>query len=124
MQELISEKSTQATTGNEIVTASEAVEFGKYSVLSDVLSFGALLRDLFSFSSGKIPFPSMTNHEASRLERPNMCPQDLWDTRVPKEIWTMIGMFSDGRDVANLSSTCKKLNDVFSSETVIIVEYT
>ncbi len=44
-------------------------------------------------------------------------------TILPKDIWTVIGMFSDGRDVANLSSTCKKLNDVFSNEAVIIVEY-
>jgi hypothetical protein len=36
-------------------------------------------------------------------------------TTVPKDVWLIIGMYSDGRDVASIASTCKYLSQIFSS---------
>ncbi|XP_074144023.1 tyrosine-protein kinase Blk isoform X1 [Sminthopsis crassicaudata] len=64
-------------------TALEAINFGVFSIKSDVWSFGVLLMEIITY--GRIPYPGMTNPEVIRhLERgyrmpcPDMCPVELY----------------------------------------------
>ncbi|XP_043841305.1 tyrosine-protein kinase Blk [Dromiciops gliroides] len=64
-------------------TAPEAINFGVFSIKSDVWSFGVLLMEIITY--GRIPYPGMTNPEVIRnLERgyrmpcPEMCPAELY----------------------------------------------
>ncbi|XP_007476307.1 tyrosine-protein kinase Blk [Monodelphis domestica] len=64
-------------------TAPEAINFGVFSIKSDVWSFGILLMEIVTY--GRIPYPGMTNPEVIRnLERgyrmpcPEMCPAELY----------------------------------------------
>lgn len=71
-------------------TAPEAANFSKFSIKSDVWSFGILLTELVTF--GKIPYPSMTNAEVLhqvehgyRMPCPPNCPPLLYDIML--ECW-------------------------------------
>ncbi|NWH73433.1 BLK kinase, partial [Piaya cayana] len=65
-------------------TAPEAINFGVFTIKSDVWSFGILLTEIITY--GRIPYPGMTNPEVIRnLERgyrmpcPDMCPTELYN---------------------------------------------
>ncbi|KAK5853028.1 hypothetical protein PBY51_006851 [Eleginops maclovinus] len=65
-------------------TSPEAINFGTFSIKSDVWSFGILLTEIVTY--GRIPYPGMTNPEVIRsLDRsyrmpcPDNCPQELYD---------------------------------------------
>ncbi|NXV21018.1 BLK kinase, partial [Cepphus grylle] len=65
-------------------TAPEAINFGVFTIKSDVWSFGILLTEIITY--GRIPYPGMTNPEVIRnLERgyrmpcPDMCPGELYN---------------------------------------------
>ncbi|KAI6072009.1 Tyrosine-protein kinase Blk isoform X1 [Aix galericulata] len=65
-------------------TAPEAINFGVFTIKSDVWSFGILLTEIITY--GRIPYPGMTNPEVIRnLERgyrmpcPDMCPAELYN---------------------------------------------
>ncbi|XP_065586537.1 tyrosine-protein kinase Blk isoform X2 [Cyrtonyx montezumae] len=64
-------------------TAPEAINFGIFTIKSDVWSFGILLTEIITY--GRIPYPGMTNPEVIRnLEQgyrmpcPDMCPAELY----------------------------------------------
>ncbi|XP_037100463.1 tyrosine-protein kinase Blk isoform X1 [Syngnathus acus] len=64
-------------------TAPEAVNYGTFSIKSDVWSFGILLTEMVTY--GRIPYPGMTNPEvvrklefSFRMPRPEGCPQELY----------------------------------------------
>ncbi|XP_030829013.1 tyrosine-protein kinase Fer isoform X3 [Strongylocentrotus purpuratus] len=63
-------------------TAPEAMNFGKYTSMSDVWSFGILLWEIFS--NGSTPYPGMTNNEARekvqqgyRMPPPEITPEEV-----------------------------------------------
>uniref|UniRef100_A0A3B4UPG6 Tyrosine-protein kinase n=1 Tax=Seriola dumerili TaxID=41447 RepID=A0A3B4UPG6_SERDU len=65
-------------------TAPEAINFGTFSIKSDVWSFGILLTEIVTY--GRIPYPGMTNPEvirsldrSYRMPSPEGCPQELYD---------------------------------------------
>uniref|UniRef100_A0A673BQ04 Tyrosine-protein kinase n=1 Tax=Sphaeramia orbicularis TaxID=375764 RepID=A0A673BQ04_9TELE len=65
-------------------TAPEAINFGTFSIKSDVWSFGILLTEIVTY--GRIPYPGMTNPEvirnldrAYRMPRPEGCPDELYE---------------------------------------------
>ncbi|KAM7395484.1 hypothetical protein PAMA_006979 [Pampus argenteus] len=65
-------------------TAPEAINFGTFSIKSDVWSFGILLTEIVTY--GRIPYPGMTNPEVIRsLDRsyrmpcPDGCPKELYE---------------------------------------------
>ncbi|XP_015207772.1 tyrosine-protein kinase Blk [Lepisosteus oculatus] len=65
-------------------TAPEAINYGTFSIKSDVWSFGILLTEIVTY--GRIPYPGMTNPEVIRnLDRnyrmpcPDHCPLELYD---------------------------------------------
>lgn len=71
-------------------TAPEAANYSKFSIKSDVWSFGILLTELVTY--GRIPYPGMTNAEVLhqvehgyRMPCPNQCPSALYDIML--ECW-------------------------------------
>ncbi|XP_053300826.1 tyrosine-protein kinase Blk [Pleuronectes platessa] len=65
-------------------TAPEAINFGTFSIKSDVWSFGILLTEIITY--GRIPYPGMTNPEvirsldlSYRMPCPEGCPEELYD---------------------------------------------
>ncbi|XP_053744261.1 tyrosine-protein kinase Blk [Synchiropus splendidus] len=65
-------------------TAPEAINFGTFSIKSDVWSFGILLTEIVTY--GRIPYPGMTNPEVIqsldrfyRMPRPDGCPEELYN---------------------------------------------
>uniref|UniRef100_H3A142 Tyrosine-protein kinase n=2 Tax=Latimeria chalumnae TaxID=7897 RepID=H3A142_LATCH len=65
-------------------TAPEAINFGVFTIKSDVWSFGVLLTEIITY--GRIPYPGMTNPEVIRnLDRgyrmpcPDTCPEELYE---------------------------------------------
>lgn len=71
-------------------TAPEAINFGTFSIKSDVWSFGILLTEIVTY--GRIPYPGMTNPEvirsldkSYRMPRPDGCPEELYD--IMKMCW-------------------------------------
>ncbi|XP_037607593.1 tyrosine-protein kinase Blk [Sebastes umbrosus] len=65
-------------------TAPEAINFGTFSIKSDVWSFGILLTEIVTY--GRIPYPGMTNPEVIRsldklyrMPCPDGCPDELYD---------------------------------------------
>ncbi|KAG7460755.1 hypothetical protein MATL_G00202130 [Megalops atlanticus] len=65
-------------------TAPEAINFGTFSIKSDVWSFGILLTEIITH--GRTPYPGMSNPEVIRLldrnyrmPRPDHCPLELYD---------------------------------------------
>uniref|UniRef100_H3DFY7 non-specific protein-tyrosine kinase n=1 Tax=Tetraodon nigroviridis TaxID=99883 RepID=H3DFY7_TETNG len=68
-------------------TAPEAINFGTFSIKSDVWSFGILLTEIVTF--GRIPYPGMTNPEVIRnlerlyrMPRPEGCPAELYEVMM------------------------------------------
>ncbi|XP_060529879.1 tyrosine-protein kinase Src42A isoform X1 [Cylas formicarius] len=71
-------------------TAPEAANYSKFSIKSDVWSFGILLTELVTY--GRIPYPGMTNAEVLhqvehgyRMPAPPSCPPALYDIML--ECW-------------------------------------
>ncbi|XP_026685509.1 tyrosine-protein kinase Src42A [Diaphorina citri] len=71
-------------------TAPEAANYSKFSIKSDVWSFGILLTELVTY--GRIPYPGMTNAEVLhqvehgyRMPCPPGCPPRLYDIML--ECW-------------------------------------
>ncbi|CAL9692346.1 unnamed protein product [Knipowitschia caucasica] len=65
-------------------TAPEAINYGTFSIKSDVWSFGILLTEIVTY--GRIPYPGMTNPEVVkmleqlyRMPCPEGCPAELYD---------------------------------------------
>ncbi|XP_078503696.1 tyrosine-protein kinase Blk isoform X2 [Lissotriton helveticus] len=65
-------------------TAPEAINFGIFTIKSDVWSFGILLTELVTY--GRIPYPGMTNPEVIRhldagyrMPCPEKCPPELYE---------------------------------------------
>ncbi|KAK5617568.1 hypothetical protein CRENBAI_003819 [Crenichthys baileyi] len=65
-------------------TAPEAINFGTFSIKSDVWSFGILLTEIVTY--GRIPYPGMTNPEVIRnldkfyrMPQPEDCPEELYN---------------------------------------------
>ena len=65
-------------------TAPEAINYGKFTIKSDVWSFGVLIMELMT--SGKTPYPGMTTAEVMnaievgwRMPKPDKCPQSLYE---------------------------------------------
>ncbi|NP_001384267.1 proto-oncogene tyrosine-protein kinase Yrk isoform 3 [Gallus gallus] len=68
-------------------TAPEAALFGKFTIKSDVWSFGILLTELVT--KGRVPYPGMNNREVLeqvergyRMQCPGGCPPSLHDVMV------------------------------------------
>ncbi|KAK4004981.1 hypothetical protein OUZ56_006707 [Daphnia magna] len=71
-------------------TAPEAANYSKFSIKSDVWSFGILLTELITY--GRIPYPGMTNAEVLhqvehgyRMPAPPSCPPALYEIML--ETW-------------------------------------
>uniref|UniRef100_A0A8C1YRV5 Tyrosine-protein kinase n=1 Tax=Cyprinus carpio TaxID=7962 RepID=A0A8C1YRV5_CYPCA len=65
-------------------TAPEAINYGSFTIKSDMWSFGILLYEIITY--GKIPYPGMCNSEVMssvqrgyRMPRPENCPTELYD---------------------------------------------
>ncbi|XP_062316373.1 tyrosine-protein kinase HCK-like isoform X1 [Osmerus eperlanus] len=71
-------------------TAPEAINFGSFTIKSDVWSFGILLMEIIGY--GRTPYPGMTNPEVIRslergyrMQRSPSCPEELYDIML--ECW-------------------------------------
>jgi len=71
-------------------TAPEAANYSRFSIKSDVWSFGIMLTELITY--GRIPYPGMTNAEVLhqvehgyRMQSPQGCPPLLYDIML--ECW-------------------------------------
>jgi hypothetical protein len=71
-------------------TAPEAAMYGKFTIKSDVWSYGILLVELLTH--GQIPYPGMTNQEVLtsvergyRMPKPSLCTDPLYD--VLQQCW-------------------------------------
>ncbi|KAF3701417.1 Proto-oncogene tyrosine-protein kinase LCK [Channa argus] len=65
-------------------TAPEAINYGTFSIKSDVWSFGILLTEIVTY--GRIPYPGMSNPEVIqnlergyRMPKPDHCPDGLYN---------------------------------------------
>ncbi|XP_008284517.1 tyrosine-protein kinase Lyn isoform X2 [Stegastes partitus] len=65
-------------------TAPEAINYGTFTIKSDMWSFGVLLYEIITY--GKIPYPGMTKGEVMssvqrgyRMPQPDNCPAELYD---------------------------------------------
>ncbi|XP_034558039.1 tyrosine-protein kinase Lyn isoform X2 [Notolabrus celidotus] len=65
-------------------TAPEAINYGSFTIKSDMWSFGVLLYEIITF--GKIPYPGMTKGEVMsslqrgyRMPQPTECPAELYE---------------------------------------------
>ncbi|KAM4610698.1 tyrosine-protein kinase HCK [Polymixia lowei] len=71
-------------------TAPEAINYGSFTIKSDVWSFGILLTEIISY--GRTPYPGMTNPEVIRslekgyrMQRLDSCPKELYEIML--ECW-------------------------------------
>lgn len=95
---VISEEVYEAHTGAKFPikwTAPEAAFFNKFSIKSDVWSFGILLTELVTY--GRIPYPGMSNAEVLaqiergyRMPQPHGCPDRLYEIML--ECWKEVDM--------------------------------
>lgn len=95
-------------------TAPEAANYSKFSIKSDVWSFGILLTELVTY--GRIPYPGMTNAEVLhqvehgyRMPCPPNCPDRLYDIML--ECW-----HSDPMKRPTFETLQWKLEDFFTLE--------
>ncbi|KAF5274810.1 hypothetical protein FQR65_LT00393 [Abscondita terminalis] len=95
-------------------TAPEAANYSKFSIKSDVWSFGILLTELVTF--GRIPYPGMTNAEVLhqvdhgyRMPNPSGCPDALYDIML--ECW-----HRDAMKRPTFETLQWKLEDFFTME--------
>ncbi|XP_042238397.1 tyrosine-protein kinase Src42A-like isoform X3 [Homarus americanus] len=95
-------------------TAPEAANYSKFSIKSDVWSFGILLTELITY--GRIPYPGMTNAEVLhqvehgyRMPPPPGCPPALYDIMV--ECW-----HKDPMKRPTFETLTWKLEDFFTLE--------
>jgi fyn-related kinase len=95
-------------------TAPEAANYSKFSIKSDVWSFGILLTELVTY--GRIPYPGMTNAEVLhqvehgyRMPCPPGCPERLYDIML--ECW-----HSDAMKRPTFETLQWKLEDFFTLE--------
>uniref|UniRef100_A0A8C4FC30 Tyrosine-protein kinase n=1 Tax=Dicentrarchus labrax TaxID=13489 RepID=A0A8C4FC30_DICLA len=65
-------------------TAPEAINYGSFTIKSDMWSFGVLLYEIITY--GKIPYPGMTKAEVMsslqrgyRMPQPDNCPAELYE---------------------------------------------
>ncbi|CAG5897171.1 unnamed protein product [Menidia menidia] len=65
-------------------TAPEAINYGSFTIKSDIWSFGVLIYEIITY--GKVPYPGMTKGEVIssvqrgyRMPRPDNCPLELYD---------------------------------------------
>ncbi|XP_030820410.1 tyrosine-protein kinase Lck isoform X3 [Camarhynchus parvulus] len=71
-------------------TAPEAINYGTFTIKSDVWSFGILLTEIITY--GRIPYPGMTNPEVIqnlergyRMPQPEQCPPELYE--LMRQCW-------------------------------------
>uniref|UniRef100_A0A8C3R1F0 Tyrosine-protein kinase n=1 Tax=Cyanoderma ruficeps TaxID=181631 RepID=A0A8C3R1F0_9PASS len=71
-------------------TAPEAINYGTFTIKSDVWSFGILLTEIVTY--GRIPYPGMTNPEVIqnlergyRMPQPDNCPAELYE--LMRQCW-------------------------------------
>ncbi|XP_016159159.1 PREDICTED: tyrosine-protein kinase Lck [Ficedula albicollis] len=71
-------------------TAPEAINYGTFTIKSDVWSFGILLTEIVTY--GRIPYPGMTNPEVIqnlergyRMPQPDNCPEELYE--LMRQCW-------------------------------------
>ncbi|XP_034392160.1 tyrosine-protein kinase HCK isoform X2 [Cyclopterus lumpus] len=71
-------------------TAPEAINYGSFTIKSDVWSFGILLTEIISY--GRTPYPGMSNPEVIRalekgyrMQRQDSCPNELYEIML--ECW-------------------------------------
>ncbi|XP_061751583.1 tyrosine-protein kinase Lck isoform X2 [Nerophis ophidion] len=71
-------------------TAPEAINYGKFSIKSDVWSFGILLTEMVTY--GRIPYPGMSNPEVIqmleqgyRMPKPDKCSDGLYN--IMRHCW-------------------------------------
>ncbi|XP_034089005.1 tyrosine-protein kinase Lyn-like [Gymnodraco acuticeps] len=64
-------------------TAPEAINYGSFTIKSDIWSFGVLLYEIITY--GKCPYPGMTKGEVIssvqrgyRMPQPDSCPDELY----------------------------------------------
>uniref|UniRef100_A0A8C4R367 Tyrosine-protein kinase n=2 Tax=Eptatretus burgeri TaxID=7764 RepID=A0A8C4R367_EPTBU len=74
-------------------TAPEAINYGSFTIKSDVWSFGILLVEIIT--KGRIPYPGMTNPEVIRnlergyrMQRPEDCPDALYE--IMNQCWKQL----------------------------------
>ncbi|XP_048818716.1 tyrosine-protein kinase HCK isoform X3 [Lagopus muta] len=68
-------------------TAPEAINYGSFTIKSDVWSFGILLTEIITY--GRIPYPGMSSMEVIRalehgyrMPRTESCPEELYDVMM------------------------------------------
>jgi len=70
-------------------TAPEAVSYGKFTIKSDIWSFGILLTEIIT--KGRIPYPSMTNREVlERLESNYRMPKPKTQPECPDSLYELM----------------------------------
>ncbi|KAF5404191.1 Tyrosine-protein kinase [Paragonimus heterotremus] len=94
-------------------TAPEAALLGRFTVKSDVWSFGIVIYEIITY--GQVPFPSMDNAETLqqvdrgyRMPRPSNCPQPVYEVML--KTWD-----SNPEQRPTFESLCVYFEDYFSN---------